>query len=188
MSTKKSQRIGIWIITGALVIGTLGSFLVMILAPKNEAADQAAMQKQIDEYTKQAEAQAIARAASSKPIDGYEAVVFDKTAVTELKVETLVEGSGDVLAADSKISANYFGWTSDGKIFDSTNQNGAVNPIEFSLSQVIPGWTQGLTGVKVGSTVKLTIPSDLAYGATGSLPNIGPNEPLQFIVEVKEKK
>lgn len=188
MSTKKSQRIGIWIITGALVVGTLGSFLVMILAPKNEAADQAAMQKQIDEYTKQAEAQAIARAASSKPIDGYEAVVFDKTGVTELKVETLVEGSGEALAADSTISANYFGWTSDGKIFDSTNQNGTVNPIEFSLSRVIPGWTKGLTGVKVGSTVRLTIPSDLAYGATGSLPNIGPNEPLQFIVEIKEKK
>lgn len=188
MATKKSQRIGIWIITGALVAGTLGSFLVMVIAPKNQAADQAKFEEQLAQYQKDMEAQAKAHAASSKPLEGFEANAFDKAGVTELKVETITAGDGEELAADSKISANYFGWTSDGKIFDSTNQNGTVTPAEFSLSQVIKGWTQGLTGVKVGSTVRLTIPADLAYGATGSAPNIGPNEPLQFIVEVKEKK
>jgi peptidylprolyl isomerase len=86
------------------------------------------------------------------------------------------------------VNVNYFGWTSDGKIFDSTNQNGTTTPTDISLSGVIKGWTQGLTGVKVGSTVKLTIPAALGYAEAGSPPNIGPNEPLQFIIEIKELK
>lgn len=188
MATTKGQRIGIWIITGALVVGTFGGFLAMVLAPKNAATDQAKAEKEYAEYLKQAEEQAKAHAASSKSLEGFEAAPFDKAGVTELKVETLKEGEGEALAADSTISANYFGWTSDGKIFDSTNQDGTVTPSEFSLTQVIEGWTKGLTGVKVGSTVRLTIPANLAYKEQGRSPNIGPNEPLQFIVEVKEKK
>lgn len=184
MSTTKSQRIGIWVIVVFLVVGTLGGFVAMILQPSNDAADaatqQADYQKQLEEYQAQ-------QAKTSKPLDGYEATAFDKDSVTELKVETLKEGDGAVLAADSKISANYFGWTSDGKIFDSTNKDGTTTPIEFGLDQVIKGWTEGLTGVKVGSVVKLTIPADKAYGSTddGSGRPVGP---LVFVVEVKELK
>ena len=53
----------------------------------------------------------------------------------------------------------------------------------MSLSGVIKGWTEGLTGVKVGSTVRLTIPADKAYGAQGS-GIIPANAPLEFIVQV----
>jgi peptidylprolyl isomerase len=121
----------------------------------------------------------------NRPLDGYSATSFDADSVKELKVETLVEGSGETLKEDSKISATYFGWTSDGKIFDSSNKDGTVTPAEFGLGQVISGWKEGLTGVKVGSTVKLTIPADMAYGSTdtGTGQPVGP---LQFIVEVKE--
>ncbi len=180
MSTTKSQRIGIWIIAVVLAVGTIGSFFVIILANNNQKIDQDNAQK---EYQKLIEDMR----KSNKPLDGYSIQKFDADSVKELKVETLKEGDGAVLAADSTITANYFGWTSEGSIFDSTNKDGKVAPIDFSLSGVIKGWTQGLTGVKVGSTVRLTIPADMAYG------NIDdgsgrPTGPLMFIVEVKALK
>lgn len=184
MATSTAQRTGIWIIAVVLTIGTVAGFVAMILAPQNEAADTAKSQ---EEYQKMmAEYQEEQRKAN-KPLEGYNAESFDAAGVTDLKTEVLKEGTGDALKADSTISANYFGWTSDGKIFDSTNKNGTVTPAEFGLSQVIKGWTEGLTGVKAGSTVKLTIPADKAYGSTdtGSGQPVGP---LQFIVEVKELK
>lgn len=188
MATKKSQRIFIWVIAIVMTVGTLAGFVAMILAPQNEKVDQQQQEKDYAEYQKQVEAQALAHAASSKALDGYAAEAFDKASVAELKVETLKQGDGEALTADSTANLNYFGWTSDGKIFDSTNQNGTTTPTDISLSGVIPGWTQGLTGVKAGSTVKLTIPAALGYAEAGSAPLIGPNEPLQFIIEVKELK
>lgn len=188
MATSTGQRIGIWVIAGALTIGTLGGFAAMILQQSNASVDQAAQQKQMDEYMKQQTAAAAAHAASSKPLDGYSAATFDKASITKLQTEVLTPGDGAALAKDSTIEANYFGWTSDGKIFDSTNQNGTVTPATFGLDKVIAGWTEGLNGVRVGSVVKLSIPASQAYGANGSPPNIGPNEPLMFIVEVKAIK
>lgn len=188
MATKTSQRIAILIIAIVMTVGTIGSFVVIVLANNNQSSDQANQQKALADYAKQQSDAAKAHAASSKPLDGYAAAPFDKTSVKSLGVEVLKQGDGTALKADSTVVANYFGWTSDGKIFDSTNQNGTVTPATFSLQGVIKGWTQGLTGVKAGSVVKLTIPADLAYGATGSPPTIGANEPLQFIIEVVSVK
>lgn len=191
MATSTRQRVGIWIIAVAMVVGTIAGFIAMMIQPANDAADQQQSQedyaRQLEKYQQQMKEQQEARQASSKPLEGYSAATFDADAVTELKVETLKKGDGEALAADSTINANYFGWTADGKIFDSTNQDGTVEPIDFGLDQVIEGWTKGLTGVKVGSVVKLTIPGDMAYGNedTGTGQPVGP---LQFIVEVKEKK
>lgn len=184
MATKRSQRIAIWVIAIVMTVGTIGSFMVIVLANDNQKIDQASQQKALDDYNKQQEAATKAHAASSKPLDGYSATPFDKASVTSLGVEVLKEGDGTTLKADSTIVANYFGWTSDGKIFDSSNQDGTVTPATFSLSGVIKGWTEGLTGQKAGSVVRLTIPSDLAYKAAGNPPTIGPNEPLQFIIEI----
>jgi peptidylprolyl isomerase len=180
MATQKSQRIGIWIIAVVMIIGTLGSFAVIVLGNQNQAKDQAA---QAADYQRQlAEAKK-----ANKPLDGYAAEAFDPASVTELKTETLKEGDGATATADSTVVANYFGWTSDGAIFDSSNKNGTATPITFGLNQVIKGWSEGLTGVKAGSTVKLIIPADKAYGETdnGSGAPVGP---LEFIVELKEVK
>lgn len=188
MATSKSQRIGIWIIVVFFTVSTFAMFIAMVLQPSNDAADmetqQAEYEKQLEDYKKQMEE---ARKLN-RPLDGYEATAFEKDGVTELQVETLVQGEGAELKADSTILANYFGWTFDGKIFDSTKKEGKeVAPIEFPLNKVIKGWTEGLTGVKVGSTVRLTIPADKAYGdkddGMGS-----PFGPLKFVVEVKELK
>ncbi|MDQ5932555.1 MAG: FKBP-type peptidyl-prolyl cis-trans isomerase [Candidatus Saccharimonadales bacterium] len=184
MATSTAQRAGIWIIAIVLTVGTIGGFLVMILAPQNEASDAERQQKEFAKMIKQQQEQ---QQKASEPLDGYRAEPFDAESVKELKVETLVEGSGEQLTKDSTISANYFGWTSDGKIFDSSKKSGTVTPAEFSLQGVIPGWTEGLTGAKVGSTVKLTIPAEKAYGSTDD--GMGrPVGPLQFIVEIKELK
>lgn len=125
--------------------------------------------------------------ATKEPLPGYGAEPFDAASVTELKVETLKQGDGAAATADSTVNANYFGWTSDGKIFDSSYSAGTAKPIDFKLSEVIPGWTEGLTGVKAGSVVKLTIPAEKAYGSVDK----GTGQPvgsLVFIVEVKEVK
>jgi FKBP-type peptidyl-prolyl cis-trans isomerase FkpA len=124
----------------------------------------------------------------SEPLDGYSATPFNKDDVKELKVEVLKEGAGATATANSTVKVNYFGWTSDGKIFDSSKKNGAApSPIEFPLSGVIKGWTDGLTGVKAGSTVRLTIPGAQAYGDTDT--GTGrPFGPLAFVVEVIEVK
>ena len=104
--------------------------------------------------------------------------------MTALKADVLVQGTGDTVKSTDSINASYFGWTSDGVIFDSSKKkNTSDAPVTFALSGVIKGWTTGLTGVKVGSIVKLTIPADQGYGTTGS-GIIPANAPLQFIVDI----
>ncbi|WP_460058207.1 FKBP-type peptidyl-prolyl cis-trans isomerase [Pseudolactococcus yaeyamensis] len=113
---------------------------------------------------------------------------FDAAKVTELKVEDLKAGDGDVIAETDTIKANYTGWNAQGVIFDSTQKTakGKTEPIEFPLSGVIAGWTKGLTGKKVGGIYKLIIPADMAYG--NQAPSAETSGPLEFVVEIVSKK
>lgn len=185
-STSKAQKIGIWFIIVAMTVGSIGAYFIVIVEndnQKREAAVQAELQKTAQKQQEE-EAKKV-----KEPLDGYSAEAFDKAAVTELKVETLKAGEGKAASKKSTVSANYFGWTSDGNIFDSSKKDGVTTPVSFPLNQVISGWTEGLTGVKEGSVVKLTIPGAKAYGANGApQAGIGPNEPLVFIVELKSVK
>lgn len=100
----------------------------------------------------------------------------------KLIMEDLVEGTGAVVPADSTVTVNYIGVAcSTGKIFDASYGG---EPATFGLSQVIPGWTQGIPGMKVGGRRLLGIPSALAYGPQGQGADIGPDEPLWFVVEI----
>lgn len=183
MSTSNSQRIGIWVIAGVLLVGTLGSFLAMMLAPANQEIDQAELAKQQAAAQQEQQVAAEERAKSVEPLEGYTAAAFDSASVTELKKEVLVQGSGDAVKETDTINVSYFGWLAGGNIFDSSKRSGTNTPIELPLNGVIAGWTEGLKGEKVGSTVKLTIPSEKAYGsqASGSIPA---NSPLAFIVTI----
>jgi len=188
MATPRGQRIGIWIIAIVLSVGTLGSFLVMALSINNQKIDSATQQKQYDEQIKQyLEQQKVAaqdNADKSEALPGYESRTFDAASVNKIVVETLVAGDGDSVKATDSINSSYFGWASDGKIFDSSKKKDAEDtPVTFSLANVIAGWTEGLAGVQVGSTVRLTIPADKAYGDSGS-GIITANSPLEFIVVV----
>ena len=90
------------------------------------------------------------------------------------------------MSSDSTLSANYTGWTPDGKIFDSTkSEDSAAKPVTFSLKGVIKGWSEGLSGKKVGGVYLLSIPANMAYGERGSTDgSIAPNTPLKFVVEI----
>jgi FKBP-type peptidyl-prolyl cis-trans isomerase len=189
MATSKVQQVGIWIIAVVLTVGTIGSFIVLILANDNKASDTAKQKadytKQLAAYTAQRKIAAKTNADNSVAISGYNAEAFDAVSVTALQKEILVAGTGDEVKSTDSIKASYFGWTSDGVIFDSSSKKDTKTdtPVTFSLASVIKGWTIGLAGQRVGSTVKLTIPSDQAYGATGT-GTIPANAPLQFIVVI----
>lgn len=177
MATSTSQRVGIWIIAGVMVFGTLGAFFAPILTNNNASQDSEEQRALLEQYEKQASAKA-------EPLEGYTAESFNRDGITELKVEELKAGEGVEATATSKLNVNYFGWTSDGTIFDSSRKDGVTTPIDLGLDGVIVGWTEGLSGAKAGSVRKLTIPASKAYGEAGSPPTIGSNEPLTFIVEV----
>jgi FKBP-type peptidyl-prolyl cis-trans isomerase len=109
----------------------------------------------------------------------------DKTpkTFTGLSVEVLKKGDGAKVTANSTLTVNYLGQIyPDGKVFDESYSK---KPATFALNSVIPGWTQGLTGQTVGSRVVLAIPPDLAYGAAGSPPDIGPDAHLIFVIDIK---
>lgn len=183
MATSNSQRIGIWVIAGVMLVGTLGSFAAMMIEPANQQKDQAELAKQQAAMQQEQQAAAEERAKSAEPLDGYTAAAFDAASVTELKKEVLVQGTGDVVKDTDTINASYFGWLADGQIFDSSKRSGVNTPIDLPLNGVITGWTEGLKDEKVGSTIKLTIPAEKAYGsqASGSIPA---NSPLTFIVTI----
>ena len=101
-----------------------------------------------------------------------------------LKYEDLVEGDGDVAEAGKTVSVHYTGWLTDGSKFDSSKDRNM--PFEFPLGagHVIRGWDEGVQGMKIGGTRKLTIPPQLGYGAAGAGGVIPPNATLVFEVEL----
>ena len=107
---------------------------------------------------------------------------------TKLEAQDLIVGTGPAAKSGDTVSVQYVGVLfKNGKEFDSSWSNGK-KPFQFTLGQgnVIQGWDQGVVGMKVGGRRKLIIPADLAYGAQGSPPKIGPNEALIFDVDLKK--
>lgn len=103
--------------------------------------------------------------------------------VTEsgLQYEVIEKGEGEKPAATDKVRVHYRGSKLDGSVFDSSYERG--QPAEFKLNQVIPGWTEGLQLMPMGSKYMLYIPPELGYG-TQAPPSIGPNQVLVFEVEL----
>lgn len=107
----------------------------------------------------------------------------DGVIVTEsgLQYEILVEGNGPIPKAEDIIEANYVGTFIDGSEFDSSEKAG--KPLVIGVSQVIPGWTEALKLMPVGSKWRLVIPYNIAYGERGSGP-IPPYSTLVFEMEL----
>ncbi|HTB35174.1 MAG TPA: FKBP-type peptidyl-prolyl cis-trans isomerase [bacterium] len=106
-----------------------------------------------------------------------------KVTASGLQYNVLKQGGGAEPKATSVVKVLYTGMLIDGTVFDSTTQHDQKG-IQFPLNQVIPGWTEGLQLMKVGSKYHFVIPSELAYGASGKGEQIGPNSVLQFDVEL----
>lgn len=110
------------------------------------------------------------------------------TTASGLVIEDMVEGDGAVAAVGQTVSVHYTGWLTDGTKFDSSKDRN--EPFEFPLGRgwVIRGWDEGVQGMKIGGSRKLTIPAELGYGARGAGGVIPPNATLVFEVELLELK
>lgn len=199
MATKKFQRYGIIVILVVTVIGTLGSFAVMILGTKNDSEQSAHLQKLQDEYQKayteyQAKVAAQGDELSAQYYDTFspyasQVGTFDLDGVTALVTEDLVVGEGSEITGATGFSAYYIGWNPKGKIFDESI-NTATNKLKSPLSvaggldaaNLIDGWKEGMKGMRIGGIRLITIPSDKAYKEAGQGDDIPPNTPLKFVV------
>ena len=114
--------------------------------------------------------------ADNRKLDG----VFETASGLQYKI--IVKGSGAKPEATDKVKVHYTGKTIDGQVFDSSVERGT--PAEFGLNQVIPGWTEGLQLMPVGSKYMLYIPSELGYGDRGQGGVIKPGSTLIFEVEL----
>jgi peptidylprolyl isomerase len=106
-------------------------------------------------------------------------------APAQLQVKDLKAGTGAEAKSGDQVSVQYIGVLyDDGSKFDSSYDHG--QPFSFKLGggQVIPGWDQGVAGMKVGGRRELIIPPNLAYGAQGQPPTIPPNATLVFVIDL----
>ena len=108
----------------------------------------------------------------------------EKITDSGLKYDDLTEGDGDTAEAGQMVTVHYTGWLTDGSKFDSSKDRN--DPFRFKLGagNVIRGWDEGVAGMKIGGTRKLTIPANLGYGAQGAGGVIPPNATLVFEVEL----
>lgn len=157
---------------------------------KESALTQEQMQQVLVSYQEKKQAEMIkemeAKAASNKE-EGQKFLAENKTKEgvqttdSGLQYKVVKEGTGASPKATDMVKVHYEGKLIDGTVFDSSYERG--EPIEFPLNQVIPGWTEGVQLMKKGAEYELYIPSDLAYGESGT-PGIEPNSVLIFKVEL----
>lgn len=114
--------------------------------------------------------------------------ISSSSSASELKIETLTEGSGAPLVAGQNAVVNYRGTLTDGTEFDSSYKRNQTFTVEnVGNAQVIEGWNKGLIGMKKGEKRRLTIPPTLGYGSSGqgSIPG---NATLIFEIELMDIK
>ncbi|MBI2823171.1 MAG: FKBP-type peptidyl-prolyl cis-trans isomerase [Planctomycetia bacterium] len=105
-----------------------------------------------------------------------------KTTKSGLQYKVVKDGTGPVPKPTDTVKTHYRGTLLDGSQFDSSYDRG--EPATFPVNKVIPGWTEALQLMKVGSKWQLFIPAELAYGPRGYPPDIGPNSTLVFDIEL----
>ncbi len=120
---------------------------------------------------------------SKKPV----VTVPDELPPDKLQIRDIVKGKGPKAKKGDKVTVDYVGvaW-STGAEFDASWDRGQPFPFTLGKGMVIKGWDEGVPGMQKGGRRELTIPADLAYGAQGSPPSIGPNECLRFVIDMKK--
>ncbi|MFH8368241.1 FKBP-type peptidyl-prolyl cis-trans isomerase [Streptomyces sp. NPDC018031] len=103
----------------------------------------------------------------------------------ELQIKDIWEGDGPVAKAGDSVSVHYVGVSfSTGEEFDASWNRGTPLQFQLGIGQVIPGWDQGVQGMKVGGRRQLIIPPHLAYGDRGAGGKIAPGETLIFVCDL----
>lgn len=147
---------------------------------------QEEMKKQQEEAAKKAEEQYTdIKTAGEKFLEENTTEEGVEITASGLQYIVMKEGTGEKPTPTSKVKVHYHGTLTDGTVFDSSVDRG--EPAQFGVGQVIPGWTEGLQLMSVGSKYKFFIPQELAYGATprpGGV--IKPFSALIFEVELIE--
>ena len=112
----------------------------------------------------------------------------DKLTTTDsgLAYYDIVTGKGAEAASGQTVLVHYSGWLEDGTLFDSSVTRGEPFSLTLGTGGVIPGWEEGLVGMKAGGKRQLIIPADLAYGEAGAGNSIPPNATLIFDIELLE--
>jgi peptidylprolyl isomerase len=112
-------------------------------------------------------------------------VPSDQAPSDQLQLEDIGEGSGPEAVAGQLVEVHYVGvsW-STGDQFDASWDRGDTFKFRLGNGSVIPGWDQGVAGMRVGGRRRLTIPPSLAYGKRGAGNAIGPDETLVFVVDL----
>jgi peptidylprolyl isomerase len=118
-------------------------------------------------------------------VDKPEIEFFDPEPPTDLVVTDITEGDGAEATSGSTVEVHYVGVAhSTGEEFDASYNRGQPLSFRLGIGQVISGWDQGVTGMKVGGRRQLVIPPHLGYGDRGAGGVIGPGETLIFVVDL----
>ena len=118
-------------------------------------------------------------------MDKPDVTIPDGPPPADLGIEDLSEGDGPEATAGQSVDVHYVGvsW-STGEQFDASWDRSSPFSFRLGAGQVIPGWDQGVAGMKVGGRRRLTIPPDLGYGPRGAGDVIAPDETLVFVVDL----
>lgn len=176
MSERAGQRIAAFALAGVFLLSSIALTFFVIYQIKTE--------------NDKTNSQTIPTTTGGTTLKGTTLADFTAitTPITELQKIDLTEGTGDTVPAGATVTVHYTGaFAVNGLIFESSKDTG--NTATFGLDGVIPGWTQGIPGMKVGGKRRLVIPAELAYGAapegyTPSATGGTPLGPLVFDVEL----
>jgi peptidylprolyl isomerase len=165
----------------ARLLATLAAAAVLGLAACGDDDDEGADAGAIETTAEEAQGSSQDVDTSKKP----EVTVPEGDPPAGLQIEDVKVGDGPTAKSGDMVTVQYVGVSySTGKQFDASWDRGEPFTFPLGQGQVIPGWDQGVAGMKVGGRRQLTIPPDLAYGEGGSPPDIGPNETLIFVVDL----
>ncbi len=186
------QRIGILVIAIVMIIGTLGSFAILVLGTNNQMEESERLQKEqqraADEQQKKVNELSAKYYPVFKEYKGAPAAFDAESVGDKVTHKDLKDGTGDVITKDSTYIAYYIGWNPKGVELDSSFSGDSLKqPLPVSPTSLIPGWYDGVDGMKVGGVREITLPSEFAYGEAGSGDKIPPNTPIKFIVFIPEK-
>ena len=181
---RSGARLGVATLGVALLLAGCGSSGSSTIGVNNQNSADQALAKSSASATPTSPTATSATTPTSGPLSKEPHVTPPAgPAPSNLVVKDLIAGTGAEAKAGGSVTVNYVGVLyQGGKEFDASWKRG--EPATFSLQGVIPGWTKGIPGMKVGGRRELIIPASLAYGAKGFPPKIPPNAPLVFVIDL----